>query len=230
MAEDTIGNTPADPKIPVTTPGATDTLPAKTTPPAAGVKVEPPVDVEQLKNELIKKDTIARTAQGETAETKRLLREEKTNRIKLEKQLKAIQNGGAVVPPIDSLGSSDSEQEIQLKVQLGIKDLIIDNAQYRELVDNDPTLKEVIKNNPFVLIEDYFDANDALEQFKGKLDVLVAKRNPQPKTPEVPGAPVVEPKTIQPSSAPVGTEPDGNKFPTNVDTVADSIQSKLKFN
>ena len=225
-----IGDTPAGtPKV-VATPPAADTPPTTTTPPAAGAKVEQPVDVEQLKNELIKKDTIARTSQAAEAEAKRVARQEKTERIKLERQLKEIQRGNSVVPPIDNSGSSDSEQEIQLKVQLGIKDLIIENAQYRELVDNDSTLKEVIKNNPFVLIQDYFDANDALDQFKGKLDDLISKKSTQPKKPDDVSAPIIETKTIQPAAAPVAPAPEANQFPTNVDTVADSIKNKLKFN
>ena len=229
MAEP-FGNTPADPQIPAATPGASDTLPPKTTPPVAGAKVEPPVDVEQLKNELTKKDTIARTAQTETAETKRLLREEKMNRIKLEKQIKSIQKGETVVPTFES-GSSESEQQIQLKVQLGIKDLIIDNPQYKELIDNDPTLLEVVKNNPFVLIGDYFDAPDAIEQFKGKLDNIISKRKPQPAAPAAaPEAPIIESKVIQkPDEKPAPSSDNNFGFPQTNDSVADSIGKKVKF-
>jgi len=225
------GDTPDDANKGGTTPPASaDTPPQTTTPPAAGgdIKVDAAAEVERLKNEVNKKDTITRTAQSEAAQAKAAARAEKAARIKAEKDLKAALSGATVVPPVDTSNSNASEREVQLGAQMMIKDLLIENPQYRELVDNDPTLKEVIKNNPFVLIGDYFDANDAVEQFKEKLDGILRSKT-QPKKEVSPNEPpVIEAKVVQPAGA--GTVPPASKLPQNTgDKIADSIASKVKF-
>ena len=225
-----IGDNLADANKGGTTPPAPANTPPQATPPAAGtgdIKVDAAAEVERLKNELTRKDTIARTAQSEAAQAKSIARSEKSARIKAEKDLRAAASGATVVPPVDNSNSNATEREVQLGAQMMIKDLLIENPQYRELVDNDPTLKEVIKNNPFVLIGDYFDANDAVEQFKEKLDgILRSKTQPKKEVPTT-EPPVIEPKVIQPTSGVV--PPSGVKPQNTGDKIADSIASKVKF-
>jgi hypothetical protein len=228
MSNDIADNTV--PPVAGTTPAAATVTPPQATPPAAGtgdIKVDAAAEVERLKNEVNKKDTITRTAQSEAAQAKAAARAEKAARIKAEKDLKAALSGATVVPPVDTSNSNATEREVQLGAQMMIKDLLIENPQYRELVDNDPTLKEVIKNNPFVLIGDYFDANDAVEQFKEKLDGILRSKTQPKKEVATTEPPVIEPKVIQPTS---GVVPPATKLPQNTgDKIADSIASKVKF-
>lgn len=229
MANEAIGDTTAAQGA-GTTPASTTVTPPQTTPPVAGtgdIKVDAAAEVERLKNELTRKDTIARTAQSEAAQAKSAARAEKAARIKAEKDLRAAASGATVVPPVDNSNSNATEREVQLGAQMMIKDLLIENPQYRELVDGDPTLKEVIKNNPFVLIGDYFDANDAVEQFKEKLDNILRSKTQPKKEVTTNEPPVIEPKVIQPTSGVV--PPSGIKPQNTGDKIADSIASKVKF-
>lgn len=123
--------------------------------------------VEDLTNKLARQEKIAQTAQ----------RQQKVADIekkKVEETLEKIRSGE--ISPDEQIpeGESSTERETRLEARIKIQGLIIDNPEYQELMREDVTLKEVLKNNPFALIGDYLDAQDAVDQLKDKLDERVS--------------------------------------------------------
>lgn len=108
-------------------------------------------------------------------------RVEKIERQKLEKILETIRSGESYVPPEIPEGETPTEREVRLEAKIGIQNLILESSEYQELIKQDITLREVLKNNPFALIGDYFDAQDAVEQIKEKLEQRVSSLKVQPK-------------------------------------------------
>jgi len=170
--------TPKEPEK-VTTPGGTDT-PADErkgdpTPPASSEETNKKVTelegkVEALTNELEKQSTITKTAQ-------RKERIEAIERKKVEEILKKIRSGEISADEEIPLDETSTEKETRQTARIKIQNLIIENPDYQELIKDNLTLKEVIKNNPLALIGDYLDSDDAVEQIKEKLDKLVSSKS-----------------------------------------------------
>ncbi len=153
---------------------------------------------------------------------------EKRERQKLEKTLQKIREGETYIPPEVPEGETATEREIRLEARIGIQNMIIENPEYQKLLSQDITLREVIKNNPFALIGEYYDAQDAVDQLKEKLEQrLSSLKSPQPKeegkkegkTPEFEAGPV------QPSE----TLPPKKEEKVKGDKIAESIEKKITF-
>lgn len=196
----------------------------------AGEPTPPEEKVTKLEGEV---DTLTK----ELEQTKTLqsqadkkARTEKIERIKIEKQLKRIQSGEVTIPPEVPEGETADEREIRLTARIGIQNLILENPEYQELLKQDVTLKEVLKNNPFALIGEYLDTEDAVEQIKEKLDDRV-KQMSQPKEDkpkEKEEGVEFEPGAIQPPET-SETPPPPATPPTPGEEVEESIKKKIKF-
>jgi len=136
--------------------------------------VELQAEVERLTKEI-------KQAQVLQSQADKKARIEKIEKQKIEKQLKRIQSGEEYIPPEIPEGETTVERELRLEARIGIQNLILENSEYQELLKKDITLREVLKNNPFALIGEYFDAQDAVEQIKEKLDDRVKQIQAQPK-------------------------------------------------
>ncbi len=124
-------------------------------------------EVEDLTKQLKQRTTL----QGQADKKRRI---EAIEKRKLEIELKRIRSGDEFVEPEAPEGESQVAKEVRLEAKIGIQNLILDSPEYQELIRQDITLKEVLKNNPFALIGEYFDAEDAVEQIKEKLDERVS--------------------------------------------------------
>ena len=186
-------------------------------------------EVERLGNELTKRDAITKTAQKQT-------RIEKIERKKLDKELKRIQLGEDYIPPEEPEGENQQEREVRLKARIGIQGLILDNPDYQELIKQDVTLKEVLRNNPFALVGEYLDAEDAVEQIKEKLDERVSslkiqkeKNQPKEDTEEGKGGEKFEVGPTQPGEGKPETPASEPSPISPEDKVEESIKSRVKF-
>lgn len=208
------------------TPGEPEQEPQ--TPPDDKTKVaELESEVDTLKTQLKNATNLQRQA-----DKKRRI--EMIERKKLEIKLKKIQQGEDYVPPEEPEGETQVERETRLQAKIGIQNLILDNPEYQELIKQDITLKQVLRNNPFALIGEYFDAQDAVEQIKEQLDKRVSslkkekENQPEGDTGEGKGGKEFEVGPTQPGEG----EPEAPaKEPSStspMDKVEESIQKKIK--
>jgi len=153
---------------------------------------------------------------------------DKIERKKLEIELNKIKSGESYIPSEVPEGETVIERETRLEARIGIQNMLLENPDYQELLKQDITLREVLKNNPFALIGEYFDAQDAVEQLKEKLEQrLSSLKSPQPKEEgKKEGKPAeFEAGPIQPSSIP----PLKKEVGKSGDAIADSIERKINF-
>lgn len=66
--------------------------------------------------------------------------------------------------------TDEEKTQISNQAEKGILSKVATNSKYREVLDNDPTLKDIISRNPLALIDNYIDAEDAVEQVLEVLD------------------------------------------------------------
>lgn len=152
------------------TPGA-----SANTPPNGGS--QPSGD--QAQNEVEREKARAATAQRERDEA---LQEAKKSRreIKiLNQKLAALAgtgdeggDGGSQTPP-----SGNTEAiVVQARAERRVVGLVAGDAKYTELLASDPTLKDILLNNPLSIIKNYIDEDDAVEQVQDYLDRRLASR------------------------------------------------------
>ena len=161
----------------------------------------PEVDVNSLKSEIEALKQELKQARDLQAQADKKARMSAIERKKLEKQIKALQSG-EVIPETtpEEQGATAEEREILLKARIGIQNLILDKPEYQELLKKDPTLKIVLKNNPFALIgEEWADEEDIVSQIKERLDERVSSmaETSSPKVDEKKEEP--EPAMVNPS-------------------------------
>jgi len=198
-----------------------DTLPpaSEQTPPAAGEGNTPPEKVptlEELKNEVARVSAIASTAQKTAEDAKKDARTERINRIKAEKELNRLKgdggsgdggNGSQALP-----GGSSAEEEIEkANAEKGIFALLAGDQSYRELLEKDVTLKDILIKNPLSLISEYIDSEDAVDQVKSYLDnrLQTIKGNTPPAPPA--GTPPAGGEPPKPGTPPKGGD-SGMKY------------------
>lgn len=170
--------TPSTSEKKETTPLKKEATPVKT---PAGEPTTPEEKVVKLEAEIARltSDSEKAAARQATADkvadaAKRQARIEKIEKKKVEVQLKRIREGEDYIPPEEPEGETQVEREVRLEAKIGIQNLILDNPDYQELLKEDITLKQVLRNNPFALIGEYFDSQDAVDQIKEKLDDRVS--------------------------------------------------------
>lgn len=149
-----------------------------------------PDPMEELKNQVEREKARAATAQQEKEAADRKWRDEHKLRVNAEKRLKDLAGGdGAGAPAAGGAVTPDSnEEEIErLNAEKGVANLIMLNPKYQELLQKDPTLREVISDNPLSLIREYIDADDAIDQIQKKLDKRLQDSSANPPAP-APGA------------------------------------------
>ncbi|RLJ01993.1 MAG: hypothetical protein DRP11_03590 [Candidatus Aenigmatarchaeota archaeon] len=95
-------------------------------------------------------------------------REERKARLKLEKELKKIREGR--VSEEEPLSTEPEEAVNKAIVKGRIAELLLRNPNYQKVVDQDPTLKEVLLTNPMALVEEAVDVEDAVEQIQEKIE------------------------------------------------------------
>lgn len=179
-------------------------------------------EVERLRKELEKQ----RNLQSQADKKARIAEIE---RRKLEAQLKRIRGDEAYIPP-SSEGETSVEKEVRLNARIGIQNLILSNPDYQELLKRDVTLREVMMNNPFALIGEFFDAEDAVSQIKEKLDERVSSLATQPPAKrEEKGGVEFEVGPVQPKSEsplPPKSTQAGSSLRESIEK---SIKSKIRF-
>lgn len=75
-------------------------------------------------------------------------------------------------PTEEELNQRQKDEEVSLGI--GVRDLLLGNPDYQEVVKQNDTLGKVLRNNPLSLLDDDpVDADDALEQIKEMLDEKV---------------------------------------------------------
>ncbi len=179
--------------------------------------------VEGLQNDLKKQEKITKTAQ----------RSEKVHEIKMKKltqTLEDIREGKIEPTEIVPEDETSDEKDVRTEVRIGIQNLFIGNPAYQKLLDNDTTLREVIKNNPLALIGDYLDAEDAIEQMTEKLDKMISSsvQPEQEEKKEGEESPEFEAGPTQPKE--VTTEPPKPKTSKTLDEkLKESIEKKINI-
>ena len=222
MTDEVKADTIVEPTKTGTTPEAQDDNPTIKTPavetPAVKTSEELSVEVEQLKNEAARKDAVAKTAQKQA-------RAERIARLKVEQELAAARNGGAEPKP-GTPSDTITEAQVRQEVQMQIKDILLDDDKVREFVNSDPLVKELVKNNPFALIGDYFDAEDAVEQFKDRIDSMI-KSKTQPKKESATEPKEVDLKPAQPRTDIAPKVEKKDPWNNGIDPAESSIRNKL---
>lgn len=123
------------------------------------------------------------------------------------------------------------------KAERGITRLAID-PKYREVLDGDPTLREMITRNPLSLLPvfapDAFDAEDAVNLFREELDKRLALKKPatNPVTPvatPAPAAAAPNPGAANPNPGSLDTEyEEAKKIPSTERAIASMINIGIK--
>ena len=165
----------------------------------AGEPTTPDEKVIKLEAEVDRPTKLTKQSQDLQRQADKKARIEKIEKQKLERQLQRVQAGEEYIPPEVPEGETPVERELRLEARIGIQNLILENSEYQELLKKDITLREVLKNNPFALIGEYFDAQDAVEQIKEKLDDRVKQIQVQPKEEKEGGGKEFETGPTQPS-------------------------------
>jgi len=231
--------TPAPENKKATTPSSEAATPAK-----KGEELTPSPDLEgqnkkvaELEAEVdrLKHEAERQAAHASSAERKR--KTEEIERGKLESILQRVRDGDidAVNENIPT-GETSGEKEIRVEAKLQIQDLLLDNPEYQELMKGDLTLKTVLRNNPFALIESFLDAPDAVNQIKSLLDERVsssaAAKAAQPEGESQKGeGKEFDAGAVQPVEG-GGTPPptsEQNAIEPNVDKTEKSILSKIRM-
>lgn len=195
---DSNGDTLNDAKNPET-PGA-----SANTPPNGGS--QPSGD--QTQNEVEREKARAATAQRERDEAvqdaKKARREARIANQKLAALAGANGDGGEGGQPAPQAGSAEAAV-VQARAERRVVGLVAGEAKYQELLASDPTLKELLLNNPLSLIKNYIDEEDAVEQVQEYLDRRLSTRAQAPAP--APSAPAPQPNNQEipkPGSTPAG--------------------------
>ena len=148
----------------------------------------------------------------------------------MESRLQKIRNGEVGVEEQTPDDETTNEKNEKLEAKVKIQGLIIDNPDYQQLMAKDITLRKVLKNNPFALIGDYFDLQDAVDQIRDMLDERISslqKIQPKEEKKEGEGSEIdvglVQPKEGLPTPppTPTATTPD--------EKLEESIKSKMRI-
>jgi len=136
-----------------------------------------------------------------------------------------------VAPSPEQLEASASEEDH--KAERGLLGLAI-NPEYRDVLDKDPTLKELLIKNPLavlsILAPEALYAEDAISLVKGALD----KRKSVAAAPILPVAPITTPPAppsggVNPTDIPVNEEVESaRKLPNTEHAIAGMIKARTK--
>lgn len=137
----------------------TDAELATNTPPTDSVETS----TAALKNELEREKARAATAQQEQDRLRKELRAIKQR----EAQPNVEANNSETTTSTSSQRSVASEG---IELEKGLYKMLLDNPDYKKIVENDPTVKFAFEKNPLLLIDDPIDSADALYQFKNFFD------------------------------------------------------------
>jgi len=123
-------------------------------------------ETERLSRELTQTKTLQ-------SQSDRKARQESVERKKVEAELRRIQKGeGSIIPEVgEEISGTAISQKILVKSL--VMETILRNKDYQTILEQDPTLQEVLLTNPLAIVEDAYDAEDALNQIKEKLDLRV---------------------------------------------------------
>lgn len=158
------GDTPVQQETQKTPAAETDT-------PPKGPSSSP----DEEKNEVERERARAATAQREADEARSAAREEKRKRIAAERELTKLRGGsgsgaGAGTDSDDGGQLSQSDASERQAAESGVMRLLVSTPEYQKLMEDDPTLKEVLLNSPLSLIREFIDSEDAIEQIQDKLN------------------------------------------------------------
>lgn len=169
----------------------------------------------------------------------------RTNQSKADRYDRIMKNGGShfaqspaapVNPPTEEERATKAAEEDR-KAERGLMALAVDPA-FREVLDTDPTLRDLITQNPLAILPtmapDALDAEDAISLVKEKLQEKADKLKAG-KTPETPATPPATPAT-PPATPPAGgvnppsaTVPDAEyEAARKIPGTESAIQSMIK--
>jgi len=140
-----------------------------------------------------------------------------------------------VTPPTDEEASAAATLEDR-KAERGLLALAFD-TEYREIIDKDPTLKDLLQKNPLavlpILAPDAIDADDAISLVKealGKRKTAAAAPSQLPETPPAPATPATPPAGgINPPAVPVNEEVEAaRKLPNTEQAIGGMLKARLK--
>ena len=181
-------------------------------------------DVERLNRDLTQTKTLQ-------SQSDRKARQESVERKKVEAELRRIQKGeGPIVPEVEEeISGTAISQKILVKGL--VAETILRNKDYQTILEQDPTLQEVLLTNPLAIVEDAYDAEDALNQIKEKLDLRVNNLKASQKKVEQPKEGGAE-FSAGPINVPEGTSPEiktPSKKALEEGNIEKSILSKIKI-
>jgi len=198
----------------------------ESTPPAEENK-----EVTELKGKVETLEKQLKEAQMLQSQADKKRKAEEKARKKLEDKLERIRSGEISVEEEIPEGESSEDKETRLQVRIAVQNLILDNPDYQELLKQDITLKEVIRNNPLALVGEFLDAEDAVEQIRDKLEQRVSslkKSQPIKEEKKEEEPPEFEPGPVQPPET--SEVPPKEKTPKSLDeSLEESIKGKIKF-
>jgi len=182
------------------------------------------VETERLSRELTQTKTLQ-------SQSDRKARQESVERKKVEAELRRIQKGeGPIIPEVgEEISGTVINQKILVKGL--VAETILRNKDYQQILEQDPTLQEVLLTNPLAIVEDAYDAEDALNQIKEKLDLRVSNLKASQKKVEQPKEGGVE-FSAGPINVPEGTSPEiktPSKKALEEGDIEKSILSKIKI-
>ncbi len=215
---------------------ATPTVPQNGTPPAAPVATPANPQPEE-------KVTLDKKAHDQLVKDAARAGEAQSRADRYEGILKknGLIGGGHFRPAAPATPPTQEEKEANAsaedrKAERGLMALALD-PEYREIIDKDPTLRDVLSKNPLAILPimapEALDADDAISLVKealGKRKSAAAAPANLPATPPVPATPPAPPAGgINPSDAPVNEEVEAaRKLPNTERAVAGMIGARLK--
>lgn len=146
----------------------------------------------------------ARLLQGQAD---RKAKREAQARKRLEARFRGNANTSSSNESEDDTSSSDNDEVGKARMESEILRTVYSNADYRKVLDADPTLKKIIESNPLALIKNPLDAEDAAMQIQNLLDERVDEL-PEPSKPkaEVKAQPEAKKEIAQENQSGFGAE------------------------
>lgn len=212
---------------------ATPTVPADGQPPVAPVATPANPQPETVTLDKKAHDELVRNAAraGEA--------QSRADRYETVLKKNGLLGGGHFKPAAPATPPTPEEREAagaeeDRKAERGLLGVALD-PNYREVLDKDPTLRDLLTKNPLAVLPIYaseaLDADDAVELVKGMLDRRKSNTpQPTPAVPATPTPPAVPPTgVINANDATVDENYEAARKNTNVEkAVAGMVSAKLK--
>lgn len=192
---------------------------------------QPSSDEKNWENEVARRDATISTLQKQLNALKKDLRATKRNEKILKSRLHKIAEEGYEVEDSEPAPQEQNISE-SLLAEREIFRRVASNPKYASVLEEDKTLKRILLSKPLALVEEFTDADDAVDQIEEMLNKRLAEKEKsleaeKQKALSQKPASQPQPNITEPVVNPTGsTTPVKKVKPTSIE---ESIRSRVRF-